>query len=71
MPEFTHSGEDMKYMHSYKTLKRLINVLRKIESQPLSGLKGYEKLSRANQVTLGELVAGIGNILNDDEFNIK
>jgi hypothetical protein len=52
-------------MKKYKTIKGYINAIRRIECNGITCLKGYDKLSKAQQEALGVITAEISNTLGE------
>lgn len=55
-------------MGKFNTIKAYLKALKGVNDQPLSFLKGYEKLTEREIYLLGSLGADIGNGMGEDEF---
>lgn len=55
----------MKTTKQFKTVKAFVKMIKQIESQSLTELKGYEGLTWWGKTQLGQLVAGIDKDIID------
>jgi hypothetical protein len=54
-------------MKKPKTIKGYLSYLRRVAHLGVSGLKGYDKLTQEQQVTLGSISADIDNTVGEFE----
>ena len=52
-------------MGKYKTIKGYVNAIRRLESNTIQNLKGYNKLSKEQKEALGYIGAEISNTLGE------
>lgn len=51
-----------------KTIKAFLKILVEVRDQPISYLRGFDKLTHEEFTTIGNVVADIANEMAEDDF---